>query len=171
MELGRILDRQGTPGVFRFGSTHSEFGIFSVGGYDGGVQPVKSASLFENCPDEPELNVYLADYDLRAGDTFKIDINVNYGTPGTSFQSDDIYPMFGMLEVFGEYFFAPSFGTFDFYALQPSSQEQVVPVVPEFTWPSVPGNVDGLMFYAATTNKSMNWLYGNLAYASFGWSN
>ena len=40
----------------------------------------------------------------------------------------DQYPLFVILELFGDYYFAPSFGPFDFFVLNPDDQEQVLPL-------------------------------------------
>lgn len=83
------------------------------------------------------------------------------------------YPLFVILAIGSDYFFAPSFNqVFDNYSgLYPSfaTGSTTVTVLPEFMWPAVGGSASGLIWYAALTNPSMSALYGTLGTFTFGW--
>ena len=82
------------------------------------------------------------------------------------------YPLFVILDVFGEMFFAPSFGSFDSYlSLHPTFPpgRTTVVVLPEFPWPAVSGTVTGINWYAGLTDPDMTVLYGSLGTFAFGW--
>ncbi|MBN1356485.1 hypothetical protein JXA40_09530 [bacterium] len=82
------------------------------------------------------------------------------------------YPLFVILDVFGSYFFAPSFNTeFDWYLNDyPSfpTGSTVVNVLPAFTWPEA-GTAAGLMWYAALTDPNITGLHGEMDAWEFGW--
>lgn len=84
------------------------------------------------------------------------------------------YPLFVVLEVYGMYFYGPSFGTtIDSYVtLYPEFEPgmQVVTVIPEFSWPSNVGTANGLMFHAALLTPDMNALMGQMDSWEFGWN-
>jgi len=83
------------------------------------------------------------------------------------------YPLFVILDVYGSYFFAPSFNTtFDNYldAYPEIYQgEMVVEVIGDFEWPSGVGSASGLMWYGALTTPEMTELFGQLGTFEFGW--
>jgi hypothetical protein len=84
------------------------------------------------------------------------------------------YPLFVILDVYGLYFFAPSFNqVFDYYLTQypqfPTG-ETVVEVLPPFTWPANVGSASGIVWYGALTNPAMTDLFGELGMFTFGWS-
>jgi hypothetical protein len=83
------------------------------------------------------------------------------------------YPLFIILDVYGLYFFAPSFNqVFDYYLTQypqfPTG-ETVVEVLPPFTWPANVGSASGIVWYGALTNPAMTDLFGELSMFTFGW--
>jgi len=83
------------------------------------------------------------------------------------------HPLFVILDVFGAYFFGPSFEErFDNYLglypeFPPGTTEVVV--VPEFTWPAIAGHADGLTWYAALTDPAMTRVVGTIGTWTFGW--
>ena len=83
------------------------------------------------------------------------------------------YPLFVILDVYGSYYFAPSFNTtFDNYLNDYSSfpvGETHVEVLPDFPWPDNVGAASGLIFYGALTNPAMTDLFGTLGTWTFGW--
>ena len=83
------------------------------------------------------------------------------------------YPLFVILDVYGSYFFAPSFNdTFDNYLnVYPQFQtgETTIEVIPDFPWPDNVGAASGLIFYGALTNPAMTDLFGTLGTWTFGW--
>lgn len=83
------------------------------------------------------------------------------------------YPLFVILDVFGSYFFAPSFNqTFDNYLdlhqLWDIGETQIL-VLPEFMWPAGVGSASGIKWYAALTNPQMTQLFGGMGSWEFGW--
>jgi len=82
------------------------------------------------------------------------------------------YPLFVILDVFGELFFAPDFSDYDSYAdihtfFNPG--RTVVEVLPEFTWPAGTGSANGIIWYAALVTPDLSSLYGEMDMFSFGW--
>lgn len=78
-------------------------------------------------------------------------------------------PVFVLLDVYGSYFFAPSFSGFDYYERDLYPGKTTIEVLPEFTWPANAGAASGIAIYAGMTNHEMTMLFGALAYVTFGW--
>ncbi len=79
-------------------------------------------------------------------------------------------PVFVILEVGSQYFFAPSFTSFDHYTLNVTpGMHELVPL-PNFAWPSGVGSADGLTFYGAMTDQAITTLFGELDTWTFGWA-
>lgn len=84
------------------------------------------------------------------------------------------YPLFVILDVYGSYFFAPSFGPYDNYMQQYpefAAGETMVEVLPAFEWPAGVGSAGGLMWYGALTDPVVTNLFGKLGTWEFGWEN
>ena len=83
------------------------------------------------------------------------------------------YPLFVLLDVYGSYFFAPSFNeTFDNYlAAYPSFSEGTtdIEVLPDFEWPENAGSINGILWYGAMTTPEMTDLFGTMGTFQFGW--
>ncbi|MBN1356582.1 hypothetical protein JXA40_10015 [bacterium] len=82
------------------------------------------------------------------------------------------YPLFVILDVFGQYYFAPSFSDFDnFLSCHPTFPigYTAVSVLPEFAWPAGAGTVAGVRWYAGLTNPGMTALCGTMDIWEFGW--
>lgn len=80
-------------------------------------------------------------------------------------------PLFVLLDVWGSYFFYPSFSTtMDFSRVDPGPVPTTEYVVPEFAWPSGVGSAAGIVWWAALTNESMTELMSNLGTFTFGWT-
>ncbi|MBN1878835.1 hypothetical protein JW823_01895 [bacterium] len=83
----------------------------------------------------------------------------------------DGYPLVVILDVFGQYFFAPSFdSTFDFYSQIFPVGSSTTDVLPEFTWPQGAGTAAGVIWYAALTDQSVTSLVGQMDSWTFGWT-
>ncbi len=83
------------------------------------------------------------------------------------------FPLFVVLDVFGEYYFGPSFGQdLDFfghgYTVWPQGST-IVPVVPEFFWPDTGSSADGIVFLSALVDPTMTRIIGQMDSLSFGW--
>ena len=85
------------------------------------------------------------------------------------------YPLFVILNVFGDLFFAPSFDPgFDSYlATYPSFAVGLtdVEVLPDFFWPANSGDIVGVEWIAALTNPEITDIYGEWDIYEFGWTN
>ncbi len=79
-------------------------------------------------------------------------------------------PLFVILDVFGEYYFWPSFTTFDYETVQLESGLTEVIVLPEFAWPANTGTVNGIVWYSAMTDPDIQNLFGTMSSWEFGWS-
>ena len=85
----------------------------------------------------------------------------------------DAYPLFVILDVYGNLFFAPSFDpVFDSYlAMYPEFPTGVteVQVLPEFTWPGGAGSADNIYWYGALTDPEISGIFGDWDVYEFGW--
>jgi len=92
--------------------------------------------------------------------------NPNLQEPGMNI------PLFVILDVYGELFFAPEFSDFSNYTVEnlQTAEKQVFSVLPEFTWPDISGVTNGILWYAAMTNPEMTELLGEMDIFDFGWS-
>jgi len=77
-------------------------------------------------------------------------------------------PLFVILEVYGQYFFAPAFNDFDFYELGIGSWQTVIPILPIFKWPEGAGS-GSATWYVAMTNEEMTEIYGGISTFTFTW--
>lgn len=80
-------------------------------------------------------------------------------------------PVFAVLDVYGNYYFAPAFSDFDRYLMDVVPGESEIEVLPEFIWPAGAGSASGIIWYAAMTNPGMTELFGTMDTFTFGWTN
>jgi len=82
-------------------------------------------------------------------------------------------PLWVILDVFGTYYFAPSFSQTpeNYLAQYPRFEvgETVVEVLPSFTWPEGAGSANGVVWYGALTDPQVTTLVGELGSFTFGW--
>ncbi len=104
---------------------------------------------------------------FRPGDQFFIDVylcnmdSIEYNVP-----------LFVILNVYGAYFFAPSFTAFDKYNVTlPANDQIVVNVLPLFNWPTGAGQAANILLYAAMTDPQITQLFGAMDMKTFGWGN
>ncbi len=102
---------------------------------------------------------------FHPGDTCYCNVMINNPSETTYPET----PLFVILDVFGAYFFAPSFTDFDVYDHTVIPGQQIITVLPSFEWPDGVGNAQGILWHAAMTNARMTELFGNLDSFSFGW--
>ena len=78
-------------------------------------------------------------------------------------------PLFVLLDVYGAYFFAPSYSDFDYYTitLEPGAAEKQI--LPEFAWPANVGSASDIVWLAAMTNAEISELFGAMDTWSFSW--
>lgn len=80
------------------------------------------------------------------------------------------YPLFILLDVFGDYYFAPSFSELDYFDRDFPVGETSVTIVSGFRWPSGAGAVSGITWYGALMDPDMTEIYGQMGSFRFGWS-
>ncbi|MBN1880523.1 hypothetical protein JW823_10465 [bacterium] len=95
---------------------------------------------------------------------------VYVSNPDLSATGTDI-PLFVILDVYGQFFFAPEFNGFSFYTIDDlhAAESFMFEVLPVFTWPQNAGNISGIFWYAAMTNSAVTELIGTLDTFEFGW--
>ncbi len=79
-------------------------------------------------------------------------------------------PLFVILDVYGMYFFAPSFSPFDQYNHHFSEAFSRLTVIPRFNWPADCGSATGIRWYAAFTDPEIMRIEGEWDSMEFGWS-
>ncbi len=113
----------------------------------------------------PNVEIMIPSAHYSVDDIFSCDVIVtNYGN--TDLQG---YPLFVLLGIGDQFFFAPGFSDFEYYTRSFPAGETTIGVVPEFLWPSGAGSGSGC-WYAAMTNQDIQTLYGNLSVFDFSWS-
>lgn len=79
-------------------------------------------------------------------------------------------PVFVVLDMYGTYYFAPSFTLWgDHYNIDLDPGVTHIEVIPEFFWPEGAGRANGVIFWGAETDPAMTTIIGNLARWEFGW--
>jgi len=78
-------------------------------------------------------------------------------------------PVFVCLDIYGTYYFAPRFATFDYYPKILIHGDTVIDVLPSFSWPEGAGSATGINWHAAMTNMEMTDLFGEMDTFTFGW--
>lgn len=79
-------------------------------------------------------------------------------------------PLFVILDVYGELFFAPSFGDSDHYTINVLPGRFTLEVLKEFAWPEGAGSAEGITWYAGMTTPEMTDLFGVYDSWVFGWN-
>ena len=84
----------------------------------------------------------------------------------------NVVPLFVLLDVYGQYWFAPGWETdLDYYYQLFQPGLTTITAIETFNWPAGAGAADGIRFWSALTNASMTEVLGNVAMVSFGWKN
>ncbi len=82
-------------------------------------------------------------------------------------------PMFIVLDVYDEYWFAPTWTYYedgiDYYSLEIQPGLEKLIVIDEFLWPPDTGQANGIKFYGAFTDPNVTQLIGNLGNWTFSW--
>ncbi len=82
---------------------------------------------------------------------------------------DDI-PVFVILDVYDNLYFAPDFSDFDYFKSTLPQGASEITVLPAFPWPENAGAASHIFWYAAMTTPEISELYGNMSSWEFGWS-
>jgi uncharacterized protein DUF6923 len=109
--------------------------------------------------------VFMPKDDFVAGDECFCDVYVCNPTHETYTN----VPVFVILDVYGLYYFAPTFSDFDYYTETVAPGKMTISVIPSFTWPGNVGTASGILWYAAMTDAGITKLFGDLGMFSFGW--
>lgn len=100
------------------------------------------------------------------GDTFALAVELCY-------RGDDVpetLPLFVVLNVYGEVYFAPDFTrTVSYYEQSIVPGLTIVEIIPAFPWPEGAGSAVGVTWFAALTDPGMTGLVGEMDMATFGW--
>jgi predicted outer membrane repeat protein len=84
-------------------------------------------------------------------------------------QSYDDIPVFAILDVYGNYYFAPSFSEFDYIRETVTPGLTFIQILEPFTWPEGVGSATGIVWYAGMTDPGMSQLFGEIGTFVFGW--
>jgi len=116
-------------------------------------------------PTTATVSILMPSTHYYSGDTCYCNVKVENS------QAISGHPLFVVLNVYGSYFFAPSFSPFlDYYNQYFSPPSTTVQVLPSFSWPYSAGNASNIHFYSCVTNPGISQLVSNLADFSFGWT-
>ncbi len=100
------------------------------------------------------------------GDPCSLTVTINNTTSDTFTNM----PLFVILNVYGTYYFYPSFSDFDYDPITiPPGQQQII-ILDEFTWPEDTGSADDITWYSAITTTDFSTLFSSLDTWTFGWS-
>ncbi len=111
------------------------------------------------------VSILMPSTDFRPGDSFSLAVSTqNDGSQLNGLQ------LLVALEVAGQYWFHPSWTSFDSQAVDIAPGYTEYSILPVFTWPSGAGSYSGANFYAGCTDSAFAVLIGNLAMEQFGWS-
>jgi hypothetical protein len=79
-------------------------------------------------------------------------------------------PIFVILDVYGTYYFAPSFSLgIDYYVRNVPPGTMTIEVLQPFTWPGGGGSASGIVFWGAQTDPDFTRIIGQLSRWEFGW--
>ncbi|MBN1550729.1 hypothetical protein JW979_04650, partial [bacterium] len=78
-------------------------------------------------------------------------------------------PLFVILDVYGIYFFAPSFSSFDYESVTIGTGWTRFDVIPPFAWPENSGSATNIIWYAALTDMDITTILGHYDSFVFGW--
>jgi len=136
--------------------TIADSGIVDIGFHYSGMLPECSTL---------GVTIDMPDHQFSPGDSFYLNIEIcSLDSAGS-----DI-PLFVILDVYGDYFFAPSFGSYDNYIVSLHTGINYLTVLSEFVWPQNAGSASGIQFISAMTTKDFTNLYGEMDSWEFGWS-
>jgi serine protease AprX len=132
------------------------------------VPPTNTPVAPTATPECQQLGVTLwmpSDY-YKPGDPCACKVTVCNPGPDNYFH----VPLFVILDVYGQYFFAPSFNDFDHYQVDLQVGAKDVIVLDEFSWPDGAGSASGILWYAAMTDPDITALLGEMDMFTFAWS-
>ncbi len=145
----------GAPGDDLDGNHRPQGGAVDMGAYE-----------YSGWPNLTRVNISMPSHNYESGDVCNC-----YATVWNA--ADDMlidHHLFIVLALYSNYYYAPTFGGFNFYTDNFPIGETTIAVVPEFTWPQGVGSADGIIWYAGLANPQMTELVGEMGVFDFGWS-
>jgi len=109
--------------------------------------------------------ITMPSHDFGPGDTCSCDVTLCNPDP----VKYEVMPVFVLLDIYGTYFFAPSFSEYDHYTYDVFYGRTAISVLPAFAWPLGTGDAQGLWFHACITNHAVTELVGELGSFQFGY--
>jgi hypothetical protein len=116
--------------------------------------------------DELGVTLWMPDTEFQPGEPCSCKVTVN--NPGPDTYTD--IPLFVILDVYGGYYFWPTFSDFDYREISVDIGNADIEVLPEFPWPTGVGNAVGINWYAAMTDPAITGLFGLMDIWTFGWT-
>ncbi len=114
------------------------------------------------------VTIYMPAETFRPDDICSCDVTVRNCETVTL----ENYPLFVILDIAGNYYFAPSFSDYDNFMSTFSEfpvGETNVKVLPEFRWPHGAGTFSGASWISALTNPEITALFGDMDTFTFNW--
>jgi hypothetical protein len=113
-----------------------------------------------------EISLHMPAHIFSPGDPCRLDINVL--NPSATVLSD--YPLLVILDIYGEYWFGPSWGEdMDaFYFTYPPGTNQMN-LIHDFRWPETGTTAEGILFWAGLTDIAHSRIICQPAVWEFGW--
>lgn len=150
-----------------WGTDWGEDGYFRIRWEDCSIGG-ESTFIFYNLPFPAPtlaLDLVIPDNVLKPGDICSCTLSVNH----TEYYALGRCPLLVALEVYGHFFFAPSFNaSLDYYKMVFPHGTTTVSVLPQFAWPSGAGS-GSATFYAGALDPTMTQLISNLEILDFSW--
>lgn len=101
----------------------------------------------------------------RSGDVFSLDVRV--ANPG---EPRGLKPLFIILDVYGEYWFWPSWKQqLDYHWIDLQSGSSTYPVIASFFWPEGAGSADGIVFWGGLTDERITVVIGLIDTIAWGY--
>ena len=132
--------------------------------------PTPTPGGYPTCTPTPntelQASIWMPDVMFHPSENFACNVSVN-NTGSTTHVGN---PLFVILDLWGDYYFAPGFSDFEYYVNDYPPGEIEVIVIPSLPWPAGAGSADNVSFYAAVTDPGITGLVSNLDMWTFGWS-
>ncbi len=119
---------------------------------------------YDGWPPDSRIHIRMRDHLIYPGDPCSCEIVIFNAGP----EAIEDQPLFMILDIYGEYFFAPGFTEFDYYDQTFPTHTSVVQVLEEFPWPAGAG-IGTATWYAALTDPDITRLTTPLAVWDFSW--
>lgn len=114
------------------------------------------------------VTLWMPAHEFQTGDVCSCSVRVCIAEPDAVIE----YPLFVILSLYGEYYYAPSFNDFDHYLGMYNEfppGETIVDVLPQFIWPANTGRGDNCIWYSALVNPEMTSIFGEMDSWPFQW--